>query len=143
MLLPPHHHPRSPRRTYPTVNTSQAFAEAVKAAIIYNHARRLNQIGKPTDKTHWYMTAPTVNAYYDPSANQMNFPAGILQPPFFDGSYPPEMNAGGIGMVMGHELTHGFDNQGPLPCRRSRPSTGLSPLPYPSTPFPPFSPLPP
>jgi len=60
------------------------------------------------------MTSPTVNAYYDPSRNQMVFPAGILQQPFFNVSYPPSMNYGGIGLVMGHELTHGFDNQGRL-----------------------------
>jgi len=58
------------------------------------------------------MTAPTVNAYYDPTRNQMVFPAGILQQPFFNHSFPLEMNLGGIGLVMGHELTHGFDNQG-------------------------------
>jgi putative endopeptidase len=73
---------------------------------------QLEQIEKPSDKFQWGMTSPTVNAYYDPTRNQMVFPAGILQQPFFNSSFPPSMNAGGIGMVMGHELTHGFDNQG-------------------------------
>ena len=58
------------------------------------------------------MTADTVNAYYDPTRNEMVFPAGIMQTPFFNQSFPLSMNYGGIGMVMGHELTHGFDNQG-------------------------------
>ncbi len=70
------------------------------------------KIGKKVDKTEWGMTPPTVNAYYNPLQNEMVFPAGILQPPFFDRSFPMAMNFGGIGMVMGHELTHGFDDQG-------------------------------
>jgi putative endopeptidase len=75
-------------------------------------ADQLSQIEKPSDKMAWGMTSPTVNAYYDPTRNQMVFPAGILQQPFFNVSFPTAMNGGGIGMVMGHELTHGFDNQG-------------------------------
>jgi putative endopeptidase len=71
-----------------------------------------NKIGKPVDKGEWGMTPPTVNAYYNPLLNEMVFPAGILQPPFFDRGFPMAMNFGGIGMVMGHELTHGFDDQG-------------------------------
>ncbi len=71
-----------------------------------------SKIGKPVDRTEWGMTPPTVNAYYNPLQNEMVFPAGILQPPFFDRSFPMAMNFGGIGMVMGHELTHGFDDQG-------------------------------
>ena len=70
------------------------------------------KIGKPVDKTEWGMTPPTVNAYYNPLNNEMAFPAGILQPPFFSRDFPAAMNYGGIGMVMGHELTHGFDDQG-------------------------------
>jgi len=72
----------------------------------------LKVLSGPVDKTRWQMTPPTVNAYYDPSYNTINFPAGIIQPTFFNASYPMAMNMGGIGMVMGHELTHGFDDQG-------------------------------
>ena len=74
--------------------------------------RNLNKIGKPVDKTEWGMTPPTVNAYYNPPQNNINFPAGILQPPFFDMTEDDAVNFGGIGVVIGHELTHGFDDQG-------------------------------
>jgi putative endopeptidase len=74
--------------------------------------RNLNKIGKPLDKKEWGMTPPTVNAYYSPSNNDINFPAGILQPPFFDKDADDAVNFGGIGVVIGHELTHGFDDQG-------------------------------
>jgi endothelin-converting enzyme/putative endopeptidase len=74
--------------------------------------RRLAKIGKPLDRNEWLMTPPTVNAYYDPSMNEMVFPAGILQPPFYSSSFPASVNFGAIGMVMGHELTHGFDDEG-------------------------------
>ena len=72
----------------------------------------LSKIGKPLDRTLWQMTPPTVNAYYDPSMNEIVFPAGILQPPFFDSHADDAVNYGGIGSVIGHELTHGFDDQG-------------------------------
>ncbi|HZD92631.1 MAG TPA: M13 family metallopeptidase, partial [Candidatus Sulfotelmatobacter sp.] len=74
--------------------------------------RNLNKIGKPLDKKEWGMTPPTVNAYYSASNNDINFPAGILQPPFFDRDTDDAVNFGGIGVVIGHELTHGFDDQG-------------------------------
>jgi predicted metalloendopeptidase len=74
--------------------------------------RRLNKIGQPVDRSEWDMTPPTVNAYYDPQFNDINFPAGILQPPFFDNRMDAAVNYGAIGSVMGHELTHGFDDQG-------------------------------
>jgi endothelin-converting enzyme/putative endopeptidase len=74
--------------------------------------RQLNKIGKPVDRLEWEMTPPTVNAYYDPQMNNINFPAGILQPPFFYKNVDDAVNFGGIGMVIGHELTHGFDDQG-------------------------------
>jgi predicted metalloendopeptidase len=74
--------------------------------------RVLNKIGKPLDRGEWDMTPPTVNAYYDPQMNNINFPAGILQPPFFYNHIDDAVNFGGIGMVIGHELTHGFDDQG-------------------------------
>ena len=69
-------------------------------------------LGKPVDEKEWGMTPPTVNAYYDPSNNDINFPAGILQPPFFDLTIDPAVNFGGIGSVIGHEMTHGFDDEG-------------------------------
>ncbi|HLY42056.1 MAG TPA: M13 family metallopeptidase [Terracidiphilus sp.] len=72
----------------------------------------LSHLGKPVDEKEWGMTPPTVNAYYDPPMNDINFPAGILQPPFFDPSIDPAVNFGGIGVVIGHEMTHGFDDQG-------------------------------
>ncbi len=78
----------------------------------FESARQLNKINKPVDKQEWEMSPPTVNAYYDPSMNNINFPAGILQPPFYDRTSPKEVNYGHIGAVVGHELTHGFDDQG-------------------------------
>ena len=74
--------------------------------------RQLTKIGKPVDKTEWEMTPPTVNAYYNPLENNINFPAGILQPPFYSASADSAVNFGGSGAVIGHELTHGFDDQG-------------------------------
>jgi endothelin-converting enzyme/putative endopeptidase len=74
--------------------------------------RDLNKIGKPVDRLEWQMTPPTVNAYYDPQMNNINFPAGILQPPFFMRQGDDAVNFGAIGAVIGHELTHGFDDQG-------------------------------
>ena len=78
----------------------------------FEFQRQLNKIGKPVDRQEWEMTPPTVNAYYDPQMNNINFPAGILQPPFYDNHSDDAVNYGGIGMVIGHELTHGFDDQG-------------------------------
>lgn len=78
----------------------------------FENNRELNKIGKPVDRNEWAMTPQTVNAYYDPSMNNINFPAGILQPPFFDPKAPMAVNYGAIGFVMGHETTHGFDDQG-------------------------------
>ncbi len=74
--------------------------------------RRLAKIDKPVDRTEWDMSPPTVNAYYDPNMNEIVFPAGILQPPFFDAAADDALNYGGIGAVIGHEMTHGFDDQG-------------------------------
>jgi len=81
-------------------------------AAAFEFDRQLKKIGKPLDPTEWFMTPPTVNAYYDPQMNNINFPAGILQPPFFDNQMDDAVNFGGVGMVIGHELTHGFDDQG-------------------------------
>ena len=79
---------------------------------IFERDRNLAKYGKPVDPTEWGMTPPTVNAYYNPPQNNINFPAGILQPPFYDYSKDPAVNFGGIGVVIGHEMTHGFDDQG-------------------------------
>ena len=70
----------------------------------------MNKIGKPVDRNEWGMTPPTVNAYYNPQENNINFPAGILQPPFYDPKIDAAVNFGAIGAVIGHELTHGFDD---------------------------------
>lgn len=72
----------------------------------------LGKVGKPVDRTEWEMTPPTVNAYYDPTMNEIVFPAGILQPPFFNPNADDAVNYGGIGAVIGHEMTHGFDDEG-------------------------------
>jgi endothelin-converting enzyme/putative endopeptidase len=74
--------------------------------------RNLAKIGRPVDKSEWTMTPPTVNAYYNPPENNINFPAGILQPPFYNPKADDGVNYGAIGVVVGHELTHGFDDQG-------------------------------
>jgi len=74
--------------------------------------RKLDNVGLKSNRFAWGMSGDTVNAYYDPTRNEMVFPAGIMQTPFFNKSFPLAMNYGGIGMVMGHELTHAFDNQG-------------------------------
>jgi putative endopeptidase len=78
----------------------------------FEFRRQLSKIGKPVDKTEWEMTPPTVNAYYNPLENNINFPAGILQPPFYSAKADAAVNFGGAGAVIGHELTHGFDDQG-------------------------------
>jgi endothelin-converting enzyme/putative endopeptidase len=78
----------------------------------FEQARQIAKIGKPVDRGEWEMTPPTVNAYYEPQMNEMVFPAGILQPPFYSNTVGKTTNFGGIGMVMGHELTHGFDDEG-------------------------------
>jgi len=79
---------------------------------VFENNYNLNKLGKPVDEKEWGMTPPTVNAYYEPSMNDINFPAGILQPPFFDFTIDPAVNFGGIGVVIGHEMTHGFDDEG-------------------------------
>lgn len=78
----------------------------------YNLRKNLEKLDRLVNKTTWIMTPPTVNAYYTPTKNQIVFPAGILQSPFYDRQNPNSLNFGGIGVVMGHELTHAFDDQG-------------------------------
>jgi putative endopeptidase len=78
----------------------------------FEHTRDLAKIGKPVDRGEWDMTPPTVNAYYDPQQNNVNFPAGYLQPPFFSGKEDDAANYGDMGSTVGHELTHGFDDEG-------------------------------
>jgi len=85
---------------------------SLRSAAAYEVRRRLKKIGKPVDRTEWDMTPPTVNAYYNPQLNEIVFPAGILQPPFFDRAGDQAFNLGAIGVVIGHEMTHGFDDEG-------------------------------
>ncbi|HEY2029548.1 MAG TPA: M13-type metalloendopeptidase [Myxococcales bacterium] len=100
-------------RDYSTmeIGRESPLANAIAAAR-FETKRDLNKIGKPVDRGEWGMTPPTVNAYYNPLLNEMVFPAGILQSPFFKTDAATAANYGGEGMVMGHELTHGFDDQG-------------------------------
>ncbi len=89
-----------------------AYVLNVMRADEFEFNRQINKIGKPVDRTEWGMTPPTVNAYYNPSMNEIVFPAGILQPPFFNPNADNAVNYGGMGAVIGHEMTHGFDDQG-------------------------------
>lgn len=89
-----------------------SFIANLERAAIFEQHRQLNKVGKPVDRSEWFMTPPQVNAYYDPSMNMMVFPAGILQGAFYDEKALRAVNYGAIGMVMGHELTHGFDDEG-------------------------------
>jgi endothelin-converting enzyme/putative endopeptidase len=100
-------------RDYSTVKVvrGDAIGNADRASEFEFH-RQIAKIGKPVDRMEWLMTPPTVNAYYDPPMNDINFPAGILQPPFFDSKLDEATNLGAIGAVIGHELTHGFDDEG-------------------------------
>jgi len=84
----------------------------VRRDAVFSRDYMLNKLGKPVDEKEWGMSPPTVNAYYNPPFNDINFPAGILQPPFFDFTIDPAVNFGGIGVVIGHEMTHGFDDEG-------------------------------
>jgi putative endopeptidase len=93
------------------VNRDDAFGNTSRAAE-FESLRQLAKIGKPVDREEWITSTPTVNAFYNPSMNDINFPAGIMQPAFFDPSEPDALNYGHIGLFMGHEITHGFDDQG-------------------------------
>jgi predicted metalloendopeptidase len=100
-------------RSYEALQVSRGpyYNNAVSAGE-FEFKRNLGKIGKPVDKTEWGMSPPTVNAYYNPSMNEIVFPAGILQPPFYDPRADDAFNYGGVGAVIGHEMTHGFDDQG-------------------------------
>jgi predicted metalloendopeptidase len=89
-----------------------SYVNNVGQATSFEFERWVAKIGKPVDRAEWTMTPPTINAYYDPQLNTINFPAGILQPPFFDPTKDDAVNFGAIGMVIGHEIIHGFDDQG-------------------------------
>jgi putative endopeptidase len=100
-------------RDYSSVKVHRAtFVANEEQAALYERNYNFAKLGKPVDEREWHMTPPTVNAYYSTSFNDINFPAGILQPPFFDVKADPAVNFGGIGVVIGHEMTHGFDDHG-------------------------------
>ena len=90
----------------------QSYFENARRASAFNIRRNLSRLGKAVDKTEWGFTTPTVNASYSPTRNEITFPAGILQPPFFDPEADDAVNYGGMGAVIGHEVSHGFDDQG-------------------------------
>ena len=92
--------------------TPESYFQNVHRAIRFETKREMAKIGKPVDKEEWFMTPQTVNAYYSPEMNEIVFPAAILQPPFFNMDADDAVNYGGIGVVIGHEMTHGFDDQG-------------------------------
>jgi len=100
-------------RDYSTLRIDRGpYVLNVMRANEFEQRRELNKIGKPVDLSEWFMTPQEVNAYYAPPMNNINFPAGILQPPFFDPKAPAAVNYGAVGWVMGHEMTHGFDDHG-------------------------------
>ncbi len=94
------------------IDTRRSYWDNIKDAIRHEVEYNLSDWGKPVDKTRWYMPPQTVNAYYSPLSNEICFPAGILQAPYFNPDADPAENYGAIGVVIGHEMTHGFDDQG-------------------------------
>ena len=94
------------------VSADSAYVYNSRRALQFEIARRLSRIDKPVDRTEWGMSPPTVNAYYNPTINEIVFPAGIMQPPKFDPNADDAFNYGSMGMVIGHEMTHGFDDEG-------------------------------
>jgi putative endopeptidase len=100
-------------RDYSALSVERSgYLANVRRSISFEHARDLHKIGKLVDRTEWGMTPPTVNAYYNSTMNEIVFPAGILQPPFFDPKADDAINYGGMGAGIGHEITHGFDDEG-------------------------------
>lgn len=96
------------------IDPEKSYYENLRAAGAWYTADNMSKLGKPTDKTEWGMSPQTVNAYYNPTTNEICFPAAILQPPFFNADADDAVNYGGIGVVIGHEMSHGFDDQGRL-----------------------------
>ncbi len=96
------------------IDASKSYYENLREASLWSSKENLSKLGKPVDKTEWGMTPQTVNAYYNPSTNEICFPAGILQPPFYNPNADDAVNYGAIGVVISHEMTHGFDDQGRL-----------------------------
>ena len=102
-------------RDYSGLNLSDSYIGNIRSVSAYNFIHGpygLDKIGRPVDRESWDVTPQTVNAFYDPTRNEMIFPAGFLQPPVFDPNADPALNYGGLGWVIGHEMTHGFDDQG-------------------------------
>ncbi|MBD5177906.1 MAG: M13 family metallopeptidase [Bacteroidales bacterium] len=95
-----------------TIDPKESYWENMKKAIVFNTEFNNADYGKPVDRNRWFMSPQTVNAYYNPTTNEICFPAGILQAPFFDPEADDAVNYGAIGVVIGHEMTHGFDDQG-------------------------------
>lgn len=95
-----------------TIDPKKSYWDNVREAAVFESDYMLSDVNKPVDKTRWLMSPQTVNAYYNPTTNEICFPAGILQPPFFYMDADDAVNYGGIGVVIGHEMTHGFDDQG-------------------------------
>ena len=100
-------------RDYSALSIDRSSYQANRFRVgLFNERRDWSKVGKPVDRMEWGMSPPTVNAYYNPQINEIVFPAGILQPPFFDADADDALNYGGMGSVIGHEMTHGFDDQG-------------------------------
>src|SRR5262249_52389944 len=95
------------------VMAGRAYQNAL-AADRFEYERNLAKLGKPVDRSEWQMTPMTINAYYEPTTNEIVFPAAVLQAPFFDPNADAAVNYGGIGAIIGHEISHGFDDQGRL-----------------------------
>lgn len=112
MILEKIGYPDHPRDYSAMVITPDNYFQNVQKATAFEFNRQLNKIGKPLDRQEWQITPPTIDAYYDPQTNTINFPAGILQPPLFDKDQGDASNYGSEGSVIGHEITHGFDDQG-------------------------------
>ena len=96
------------------IDAQKSYYQNLREASLWSMRDNLSKLGRPVDKTEWGMTPQTVNAYYNPTTNEICFPAGILQPPFFNPDADDAVNYGAIGVVISHEMTHGFDDQGRL-----------------------------